>query len=43
MWHAWVRRGINHSAFWWGNLHGRDHFEGEGVDRRIALKWILKE
>jgi hypothetical protein len=25
-----------------GNLNGRNHFRGMGVDGRIILKWIMK-
>jgi hypothetical protein len=34
------RRGA--CRFWWGNLRERDLFEDVGVDKRILLKWILK-
>jgi hypothetical protein len=26
---------------WYGNVKGRDEFEGIGIDGRIILKWIL--
>jgi len=39
---AWVR-GEVHTGFWWGNLRGKDHLEGLGVDGRIILKGIFKK
>jgi hypothetical protein len=30
-------------GFWWGNLRERDHFEDEGRDWRIILRWILRK
>jgi hypothetical protein len=30
-----------YTAFWWGNLRERDHFEAPGEDGRIILGWIF--
>ena len=32
-----------YTGFWWGNLRERDHLGDPGVDRRIILRWIIKE
>jgi len=32
-----------YSAFWWGNLKGRDHLEDPGIDGRIILRWIFRK
>jgi hypothetical protein len=32
-----------YTAFWWGNLRGREHFEEPGVDGRIKLRWIFRK
>jgi hypothetical protein len=32
-----------HVWFWLGNLRERDHLKDLGIDRRIILKWILKD
>jgi len=29
-------------TFWWENLKELDHLEDSSIDRRIILKWILK-
>ena len=31
------------SGFWWGQLSEINHLEDFDVDRKIILKWILKE
>jgi len=36
--HAWW-----HTVFWCRNLKERDHLEDTGLDRRIILKWVLKQ
>jgi hypothetical protein len=28
--------------FWWKHVRERNHLEDLGVDRRIILKWILR-
>ena len=30
------------TGFWWGNLRKRDHLEDPGIDKRIILRWILR-
>ena len=32
-----------HTGFWWGNLRERDHLEDPGIDRRIILRWIIRD
>ena len=32
-----------HTGFWWDNLQDRDHFEDQGVEGRVILKWIFKK
>ena len=32
-----------YTEFWWGNLRERDHFEDQGIDGRIILKWIFRK
>jgi hypothetical protein len=32
-----------HIEYWWEIQKERDHWEGEDVDGRTILKWILKE
>jgi hypothetical protein len=41
MWHVWVR-GEKHTQFQWANLQEGDHLEELGIDRRMILKWILR-
>jgi hypothetical protein len=31
------------TAFWWGNLRERDHFEDLGIHWRMILKWIFQK
>jgi hypothetical protein len=31
-----------HAGFWWGNLEGRNHLEGLGIDGKIILTCVLK-
>jgi hypothetical protein len=37
----WDRRGIYKILM--GNLKGRDHVEGSGVDGRVILRWIFRK
>jgi hypothetical protein len=30
------------TGFWWGKLKERDHLVDLRVDRRVLLKWILR-
>ena len=32
-----------YSAFWWGNLKGRDHLEDPGIDGRIIIRWTFRK
>jgi hypothetical protein len=32
-----------HTVFWCRNLKEGDHLEDTGLDRRIILKWALKQ
>ena len=32
-----------HTGFWWEDLRESDHFEDQGMDGRIILKWIIKK
>jgi hypothetical protein len=32
-----------HIGFWWGDLREGYHFEDQGVDGNIILKWIFKK
>ena len=32
-----------HTGFWWGNLREIDHFEDQGIDGRIILRWIFRD
>ena len=38
MWHMLVRTKVRRC--FWGNLQGRRHLAGLGIDGRIILKWI---
>ena len=40
-WH--VGRRELHTGFWWGNLKKGDHWEDQGVDGRIILKFLFKK
>jgi len=40
--HAWWQREM-HIVFWCRNVKERDHLEDRGLDRRIILKWVLKQ
>jgi hypothetical protein len=40
MWHAWESTG-KYARFWWESQKERSHLEDQGVDRRMASKWIL--
>jgi hypothetical protein len=31
-----------YTGIWWGNLRETDHFEDQGVDGRITLRWISR-
>ena len=42
MLYVWGREEV-HAGFWWGNLRGRDHLGGPGVDNRVILKWIFRK
>jgi len=42
MWHVWGR-GEAYTGFWWGNLREGDRLEDPGFDKRIILRWILRE
>jgi hypothetical protein len=32
-----------HEGVWWGELRERNHFEDQGVDGKIILKWMSQE
>jgi hypothetical protein len=34
---------MNTSGLCWGNLKEMGHFEGQGVDGRRILKWIINK
>jgi hypothetical protein len=36
-------RGEVRTGFWWGDLRARDHLDDPGIDRKIILKWIIKQ
>jgi len=36
-------RVVLHTGFWWGNLRERNHMEDPGIDRRIILRWIIRD
>jgi hypothetical protein len=36
-------RGEACTEFWWGNLRDRDHWEDQGIDGRIILRWIFRK
>ena len=38
----WGRTEV-HRGFGWGNLRERHPFDGLGGDRKVILKWILKQ
>jgi len=40
---ASVRRWEMHIQFWCENLHGRDHSEHVGLDRRVKLELIFEK
>jgi len=40
--HVWGA-GELYTAFWWGNLRERGHFEDPGLDGKIILGWILRK
>jgi len=42
MWQEWGREEA-HTAFWRGNVKGKDHLEDMGVDGRITLKLIFEK
>jgi hypothetical protein len=31
------------TEIWWGNLRDRDHWEDQGIDGRIILRWISRK
>jgi hypothetical protein len=39
--HAWERSG-KCTRFWWESQKEREHFEDQGVDRRMGSEWILR-
>jgi len=41
MWHVWWTE-ETHREFWWGNLRKIVLLEGQGIDVRKILKWIIK-
>jgi len=40
---AFGGRRERHTVFRWENLKKGGHFEDTGLDRRIIIKWILKD
>jgi hypothetical protein len=40
MWHAWERR-EKCTRFWWESPKERDHWEDQGVGRKMGSEWIL--
>jgi hypothetical protein len=40
MWQAWERR-EKCTRFWWESPKERDHWEDQGVDRRMGTEWIF--
>jgi hypothetical protein len=36
-------RDSRNAKLWWGSLKKTDHLHNRGIDRRIILKWTLKE
>jgi hypothetical protein len=40
MWHAWERR-EKCTRFWWECPKERDHWEDQGVGRKMGSEWIL--
>jgi hypothetical protein len=40
-WHILGRTEM-HAGFWWGNIKERDHFEDLDTDKKIILKWLLR-
>jgi hypothetical protein len=40
MWHAWERR-EKCTRFWWESPKESDHWEDQGVSRKMGSEWIL--